>query len=449
MVDQKEHCQDIIDAAISHASGKSDGIEVSVSGSNVATSRFANNEMTQNQSPNVESVSVRVIVNGRQARLASDQTSVKAIRELVDNTIFAANLLDKDPELPELFAGGEKHDRAPSRFDLNTSGIDPKGRAGHIKEMIEVAKEHSLVGAGTYSSGEWYIAVGNSKGLFRFHRETSAEASITMRTGDSAGWAKAQSAKAKDVDPLKLASRAAEKSLGGKHAIEIDPGQYRVILEPAAVLDLLCFLWYDFSATSHLDKVSSLLNKQGQKVFADKINITDDCRHPAQSGAPFDGEGVERKAVRLVEKGFFKNLVYGRRSAKKLRSKPTGHGLAEPNVFGEYPENLVVAGGDTSLEKMISTSDHAILVTRVWYVRVVDPASVLLTGLTQDGTFLIENGQIKSGVKNMRFNVSIHEMLNKVLALGPSLRTAGEEGAPAVVPPMTVADFNFTEHSLF
>jgi predicted Zn-dependent protease len=116
---------------------------------------------------------------------------------------------------------------------------------------------------------------------------------------------------------------------------------------------------------------------------------------------------------------------------------------------GEQPENIVVAGGNTPLDEMIATTDRGILITRVWYVREVDPATLLLTGLTQDGTFLIENGKLKCGIQNMRFNVSINEMLNKVLALGPSVRTAGEEGAPAVVPPLKVADFNFTEHSLF
>lgn len=449
MVDQQELCNDIIETAIKHAGKRSDGIEVTVSGSNVATSRFANNSMTQNQSPITESVSVRVLLGGRQARLSGDQTSVKSVHELVDNTITAAKLLEKDPDLPKLIAPSKTNGRGPNRFDRDTAEIDPDGRARHIREMIDVAKASGSVGAGTYSSGEWYTAIGNSSGIFSFHHETSAEASITMRIGDSAGWAKAQSPKAKEFRPADLALRAAEKAQSGVNPIEIKPGQYKVILEPAAVLDLLCFLWYDFSATSHLDKVSSLLNKVGQRVFAESINIRDDCNHPLQAGTPFDGEGMTRKVVKLVEKGVFQNMVYGQRSAKKFKRKPTGHALQEPNVFGEYPQNLVVSGGETSLEQMIAGSDRAILVTRVWYVRVVDPATVLLTGLTQDGTFLVENGRIKSGVKNMRFNISVLEMLTKVLSLGPSIRSAGEEGAPAVVPPMTVADFNFTELSLF
>lgn len=449
MPKEQEHCQKIIDAAIAHAGKRVDGIEVTVSGTNIATSRFANNGMTQNQSPINEMVSIRVLVDGRQARLAGDQTAQSAIHSLVDNTISAAKLLEKDPELPELLSDKQSNGKAQERFDSPTAAIDAKDRANVIKDMIDIARQDSLIAAGTFSSGQYYRAIGNSKGLFKFHAETSAESSITVRAGESSGWAKAQSPRAKDVTPTKLAEYAAQKAKAGVNPGEIPPGQYTVVLEPSAVLDLVCFLAYDFSATSHTDKVSSLLNKQNQKVFGNNINITDDYQHPLQSGSAFDGEGAQRKAVRLVENGVFKNMVVGRRSAKKLKIDPTGHALQEPSALGEYAENLVFVGGDTSLEEMIATSDRAVLITRVWYVREVDHATLLMTGLTQDGTFLIENGKIKTGIKNMRFNVSIHEMLNKVLALGPSVRAAGEEGLPAVVPPMKVADFNFTEHSLF
>jgi predicted Zn-dependent protease len=447
-VSKKEQCRNIIDKAVSHAGKRVDSLEVTVTGSNIATSRFANNGMTQNQSPESQTVSVRAIVNGRQARLSSDRTAPNTIAELVDNTIKAAKLLEKDPDLIDLTSGNVS-DAPANRFDQPTAEINPMQRADAIKKMIEIAKQSQLTAAGTYSSGEHYDAIGNSKGLFAFHQETSAEVSVTMRTQDSSGWAKEQSPRAHDVDAEALAKRAAQKAIAGKTPGQIQPGQYKVILEPSAVLDLLCWLWYDFSATSHEDKLSSLLNKLGQQVFDSKITITDDFKHPLQSGPPFDGEGMQRSVLSLVDHGVFKNMVFGRRSAQKLGAKPTGHALPQPSPMGEFAENLVVAGGDSSLEKMIAETDNGVLITRVWYVRVVDPATLLLTGLTQDGTFLIVNGKIKSGVKNMRFNVSIHELLNKVIALGPCVRAAGEEGMPAVVPPLLVADFNFTELSLF
>jgi PmbA protein len=222
-----------------------------------------------------------------------------------------------------------------------------------------------------------------------------------------------------------------------------------VILPPSAVLDLVAFLWYDFAATSHKDKLSSLVGKVGQKVFGKNITVRDDFSHPLQAGPPFDGEGMPRQAVNLIEKGVVKNLVYGRRSAKHFKVESTGHGLAEPSPMGEIPTNIVLEGGNSSLAEMVATTDYGVLLSRVWYVRVVDPTSVLLTGMTRDGTFLIENGKIVKGVKNLRFNVSVIELLNNVLALGPAVRAAGEEGDPNVVPAMKVANFHFTSTTKF
>jgi predicted Zn-dependent protease len=265
----------------------------------------------------------------------------------------------------------------------------------------------------------------------------------------STGWAKAQSPISKDLDIKGMATRAAEKAVASANPIEIDPGHYTVILEPSAVLDLCGELWYDFTGTSFQDKQSCFLDKRGKQVMGKNITIYDDVYHPLQDGEPFDGEGMPRQKVCLVEKGVIKNLVYGRRSARHFNVEPTGHGMREPNAMGEYPENIVIEGGNTSLDEMIRGTDRGILLTRVWYVREVDPATKIVTGMTRDGTFLVENGKIKCGVKNLRFNESIIEMLSRVEALGPAVRAAGEESFPAVVPAMKVAYFNFESSTKF
>jgi predicted Zn-dependent protease len=246
-----------------------------------------------------------------------------------------------------------------------------------------------------------------------------------------------------------MAERAAHKAVASADPVEIDPGHYTVILEPSAVLDLCGGLWYDFTGTSYEDKLSCFLNKLGKQALGRNITIYDDAYHPLQDGEPFDGEGMPRKKVCLVDKGVVKNLVYGRRSAKHFGVEPTGHGEPEPNSMGEYPENIVIEGGNTTLDDMIRTTDRGILLTRVWYVREVDPSSKIVTGMTRDGTFLIEHGKIKSGVKNLRFNESIIDMLSRVEALGPAVRAAGEETGPAVVPAMKVAFFNFESTTKF
>lgn len=444
-------CKALIDLALSYARGKVDGIEVTVSSARTATSRFGENSMTQNQVSDATTVSVRVLLDGKQSRQTATQTSAQAVRESVDAAITSARLLEKDEGMPSLLAVERKLDEEPAvnRYDRKTARLSPADRARAIKQMIAVATERNLVAAGTCSSGESVYAIGNSEGLFVCHLETQAEMSVTMTAPDSSGWAKAHDPKMSNLDARQLAIRAADKAVGSAKPIELEPGRYTVILEPSAVLDLVASLWYEFAGTSHVDKLSALLDKVGKKVFGDNITIVDDAYHTSQSGAPFDGEGKRRQVVTLVQNGVLTNLVAGRRSAEKLGLAPTGHGLQEPSSMGEYPLNLVVTGGDSSVDRMVSETERGILLTRVWYVRMVDKTTLLLTGMTQDGTFLVENGKVTQGIKNMRFNVSLFEMLTSVLALGPSERTAGEEGFPAVVPAMKVEGFNFTERTKF
>jgi len=222
-----------------------------------------------------------------------------------------------------------------------------------------------------------------------------------------------------------------------------------VILEPAAVLDLVGFLFYDFAGTAVADQRSCFNKRMFKKILGDNMTLHDDVFHPLQSGAPYDGEGIPRQKVLLVDKGVPKNLVYARATAKKMKAKPTGHGLSLPNDMGEAPMNLVFAGGDSSVDEMVRSTERGILVTRMWYIREVDPYEKVLTGMTRDGTFLVQDGKVAGGVRNFRFNQSMLEMLSSVEMLGPSVRAAGEESFEMVVPPMKVRNFHFSEVTKF
>jgi predicted Zn-dependent protease len=440
----------MIDRAIAYAGKRVDGIEVTVIGVSISTSRFALNSMTQNQAPVRVSISARVLVDGRQARLETDNISVKGIYAVVDNAISVAKLLEKDQELLPLPDRRKVSDyRKVKRFSQDTAAMSPKSRAAKIKVITDEALKNNLQASGVFASGSWTLAIGNSSGVFAYHDQSIAECSVTMETETSSGWGKANAVKTELIDPKVLTEEAIRSALESTEPIEIPPGKYTVILPPSAVLDLVTFLWYDFAATSHKDKLSSLVGKVGKKVFGKNITVRDDFSHPLQAGPPFDGEGMPRQVVTLIENGVVKNLVYGRRSAKHFKVESTGHGLAEPSPMGEIPTNIVLEGGNSSLAEMVATTDYGVLLSRVWYVRTVDPTSVLLTGMTRDGTFLIENGKIVKGVKNLRFNVSVIELLNNVLALGPAVRAAGEEGDPNVVPAMKVANFHFTSTTKF
>jgi len=234
-----------------------------------------------------------------------------------------------------------------------------------------------------------------------------------------------------------------------------------VILEPAAVLDILGYMFWDWGGQAILDERSFLNNRIGTQLFGENINITDDVYHPLQNGAPFDGEGVRRQGVALVEEGFVKRLVYARGTAKKIRDSEyagkvgpvaaTGHGFPLPNEIGEMPMNIVLTstGRTSTVDEMIASTERGILVTRLWYIREVEPYDKIVTGMTRDGTFLIENGRAKRGLRNFRFNQSLIHLLNNVEAMSQPVRASGEEAFDMVVPAMKVRDFNFTEVTKF
>jgi predicted Zn-dependent protease len=229
----------------------------------------------------------------------------------------------------------------------------------------------------------------------------------------------------------------------------LPPGRYTVILEPAAVLDLVGQMFGDFSATAIRDGRSFLNDRIGGKIFGDNITIHDDVLNPLQSGPPFDGEGVPRRRLTLVDHGVVREIAYCRQAAALAGASPTGHGFPLPNEVGEAPVNIVMNGGDTSLEQMVASTERGILVTRLWYIREVDPYQKIFTGMTRDGTFLVEGGEVAAGVRNYRFNQSLIELLKNVVALSPARRASGEEALDMVVPALKATDFNFTEVTRF
>lgn len=409
--------------------------------------RFANNAIHQNVAEHGLTVSVRTAVDGRTARVTTNRLDEDSLRAAVHSSLALAHSQPKDPRLLPL--PGKQRYRSVNRFVSRTAAVTPQDRARAVRNACHLAADKGQAAAGIFSSGQTQDAVGNSRGLFAAYRQTRAEFSITLQEGGAASWAKGNAAGVFDIDPQKLAARASEKAHLATNAKELEAGRYTVILEPAAVLDLVGFLFYDFAATALEDKRSCLNDRMGTQLFGKNITISDDVYHPLQMGAPFDGEGMARQRVLLVDRGVPKNLVYSRASAKRAKKKPTGHGFALPNEYGEAPMNLVFAGGKSSVEDMLASTDRGLLVTRLWYIREVDPYEKVLTGMTRDGLFLVEKGKVTSAVRNFRFNQSILEMLRNVELMGPPVRATGEESFEMVVPAMKVRDFHFSEVTKF
>jgi predicted Zn-dependent protease len=412
-----------------------------------ALTRFANNAIHQHVAEHGVVVSIRTVLNGRTARVTTNRLDEDAFRSALDDCLSLAASQPKDPLLLPM-PGKQKYCNVP-RFAPATTSVTAEERARAVKRACEVAERSGQVAAGIFSTGQSQTLLGNSRGLFASYRQTQAEFSVTMQHGSATSWAKANSADARQFDPLALAITASEKAERAQNPIELPPGRYTVILEPAAVLDLVGFLFYDFSATAVRDKRSCLSGRVGKPLFGRNITLTDDVYHAEQLGMPFDGEGLPRQRVLLVDRGIPKNLVYSRRSAKLAHKKPTGHGFALPNEFGEAPMNLVLAGGNSSVPEMIASTDRGLLVTRLWYIREVDPYEKIMTGMTRDGLFLVERGKVGPAVRNFRFNQSVLEMLRNVELLGSSHRATAEESFEMVVPPMKIGKFQFSEVTKF
>jgi predicted Zn-dependent protease len=426
---------------------EADETEVEIEFGSDALTRFANNTIHQNVAEQTLTISVRAVVDGRTARAVTNKTDEESLRRVI---AAAARLARNQPEYPDLLPmpRRQKYQKV-ARFSSATAAVTPQDRARAVARVCKMAEKNKQTAAGIFSSGATHSILANSEGLFARYGETNSEFSVTILEENSSGWAKSNSPDVRDIDPDALAASASRKAAESRQPRELPPGHYTAILEPSAVLDLVGFLFYDFAGTAVLDKRSCLNDRLGKKLFGENITLWDDAYHPLQTGEPYDGEGMPRQKVLLVDRGVPKNLVYSRATARKMKAKPTGHGFSLPNEYGEAPMNLVFAGGDKSVDEMIRSTERGILVTRLWYIREVDPYEKVLTGMTRDGTFLVENGRLAGGIRNFRFNQSVIEALSNVEMLGPAVRAAGEESFEMVVPAMKIRNFHFSEATKF
>jgi len=444
-----------------------DEIECLFYGGDSALTRFANNTIHQNVAEENFGVSVRTAFGGRTARATTNKFDDESLRRVVQASESLAKVQQEDPDLLPVPTGGDartstEHAEAiPTRYFEETAALTPAQRSDAVGKIVSIAQKQKVTTAGIFASSEAVEGVFNSRGLQDWHTQTSAEISITMLAPDSSGWQKANSPNAANLDPAALANIAASKAANSVAPREIAPGKYTVILEPSAVLDMVGFAFFDFGGLAILDQRSFLSNRIGTRLFGENITIWDDVSHPLQSGSPFDGEGMRRQRIKLVESGVVKRLVYARASAEKMKKseyaskvgpiEATGHGFPIPNEMGEAPMNIVFepTRNPNTVDQMISSTERGILVTRLWYIREVDPYEKILTGMTRDGTFLVEDGKVACGIRNFRFNQSLIEMLSNVEQMSTPVRTSGEESFDIVVRAMKVNGFNFTEVTKF
>lgn len=428
------------------AAGVTD-VELSMHAVDDSLTRFANNQIHQNVAERDASLSVRTIIDHHHARATTNRFDDASLDAVVAQAIALTRSSEPDPAALPLYADAASV--AGFRYASDAAECTPRQRAETVRDAIAIAESAGQTAAGIYSTGEAVDLIANSAGLFRYHVETHVQFSITCMAPGSSGWAKLTSPFFDAVEPQALTRRAVDKARRSASPRDIDPGEYTVILEPAAVLDLVGQIFHDFSAAALAEKRSFLNDRLNTKVFGANIDIYDDVANPLQAGPPYDGEGVPRQHLHLVQAGVPREIAVSRPSAVRTGTHPTGHGFSLPNEYGEWPVNIVIAGGNSTLDDLIRSTSRGLLVTRLWYIREVEPYEKVMTGMTRDGTFLIRDGEIAHGVKNLRFNQSVVELLNNVEGMSESVRCSGEEAFDLVTPAMKVNAFRFTEQTRY
>ncbi|MFY9689197.1 MAG: TldD/PmbA family protein, partial [Candidatus Acidiferrales bacterium] len=295
-----------------------DETEVDVGATTDALTRFANNTIHQNVAEETLGISIRTVVDGRTARSTTNKTDDDSLRRAIAVAISLAKNQPKNPDLLPMLKK-QKYEKV-SRFFSATARTTPQDRARAVARVCKMADKRKQTAAGIFSSGASHSVLANSKGLFAHYEQTRSEFSVTILESQSSGWAKENSPDIREIDPEALAESASDKAAESREPREVPAGRYTTILPPSAVLDLVGFLFYDFAGTAVLDKRSCFTGRMGKKILGENITLWDDAHHPLQTGFPYDGEGVPRQKVLLVDKGVPKNLVYARATAKKMKA---------------------------------------------------------------------------------------------------------------------------------
>ncbi len=437
------------------AMGKADQTQVNIDSGWEGNTRFADGGISTSGESVDAQVTVTSTVGKRRASATTNVLEEASLRRTVDLAERLARLAPEDPELmPQL---GQQNYSNVNAFIESTASLGPEGRAAAARKVIDRARDVGKAAGNIFVAGFLDVnagarAIANSSGLFAYHRSTDANLSTTVRTpdGTGSGWASAGARDWSTLDPGALAVRAAEKAVASRNPQAIEPGSYTVVLEPQAVADLVPLLGGAFNARS-ADEGRSPFSKAGggtkvgEKIADERVTIYSDPTDSDLLASPFDGEGLPITKHVWIENGILKNLSYSRFWAQKKGVLPTGGGGGGGGggFGGGLPGGLKMLGGTKSTEEIIAGTARGILITHFFYIRALDPRTVMLTGLTRDGTFLIENGKITRSLKNFRWNESPLFLLAKIEDIGRAERTAVGQVMPAI----RARDFHFTSLS--
>ena len=440
-----DRARDVMEAAVEGGGG--DAVEVLLFHEWSGLTRFADSAIHQSTAREDSSLRVRVVRDGRVAVASTNEMTPEGAAGAAASAREMAEVSSPDPLFPGLAPPAEITGK--DAFDEATAAITPDERAAGVEAIVRQAGD-GFRAAGSYETGGAEIALLNSEGQFCYGPTTQATVTALVSGGDGgAGYVESWSASAEGLDLEAIGRRAAQKARDSQAPRDLDPGRYEVLLEPAAVATVVAFLtWLGFGGRALAEGRSCLSGKEGQRVAAPSISIVDDVFASGMPGTPFDFEGTPKRRVDLIRDGVFVDGVYDRRSAKQAGKESTGHALPAPNPEGAFPLNVVMEPGSASFEDMVASTGRGLLVTRFHYSNVVHPLDSVITGMTRDGTWLVEDGEVKHPVKNLRFTQSILEALAGTELVGRDSEMVSEFFfAASRVPALKLSSFHFTGRS--
>jgi predicted Zn-dependent protease len=420
---------------------RADATEAIVTSDHRALTRFTHEFIHQNVDIENVALRVRAIVGGRTGVASTNATDDAAIDAVLQRAIEIAAFAPPAAEAPLLAAHAGV--AAPANaFIEATARATPDDRARVASAVFAQAEANGCWCSGYVTTATGGVTIATTAGADASFDGTECGANVKMTAGDSTGFAERYATDARVLDGDALGARAAQKARASADPVAVEPGEWTVILEPPAFGELAMFLASHFSAQSYDEGSSFLSGRLGERVMGAGVTIRDDYAHALHPDAPFDWEGTPKQRVALIEDGVARTVVTDSAWARKLDRPNTGHGLPAPNAQGPYPLDLVVDPGSDSLDALIASTKRGLLVTRLWYVRIVDQRKTILTGMTRDGTFLIEDGKLTRGVRNLRFNQSLVDALGSCTLANEQHRTGGYSYA-LVAPAVKFDRFTF------
>lgn len=434
--------QEVADRLIEQVGSRAQA-QVTVDGTEHALTRFANSFVHQNVGEHGLNVALKLAVNDRVAFATTTRSDERGLESLVEETIHAARLLPTDQDWPGLAPPAEPVARP--HFHQETAQAEPDTRATQVAGFIEAGD--GLMGAGYFDTQGGPVAFANSEGQRLMASSSRATLDGIHQTERSAGSAHATSMTATDIDGAGLGSIAAQKARGSVETVHLEPGAYEVILSPECVGTMMFFLAaYGWNGKAHLEGQS--FAKLGEQQFDPAITVEDDYADALAVGLPFDADGTAKSKVTIVNAGVSTSLAHDRRTAKRAGTLSTGHAVPGGDAFGAFPTNMHLRGGLDPVPDMIASVKRGLLITTFNYCRIHDPRTQVVTGLTRNGTFLIEDGELGGAVSNLRFTQSFLEALapGRVIGLGNDARMADSEAGPGMTssPSLHLLSWNFT-----